>query len=253
MTLSTVPFADPAVLAADGAALARPLLVGLDVDGVLAPIVGHAADAALVPGTIDVLVALCEHTPVGIVSGRALGDLARFGFPEGVMVAGSHGGERRGRPRDALTAVESTRLDRLRDLTERAARAAGPGAWVESKPMSVVLHVRGADPARSVPVAQELARTAMRIGGTDVKRGRSVVELGARSASKAEAIADMRAETGASAVIFVGDDLTDEDVFAALGAGDLGVHVGAGPTAAGRRLRDPAAVHHLLLHLLASL
>ena len=54
-------------------------------------------------------------------------------------------------------------------------------------------------------------------------------------------------------MIFVGDDLTDEDVFAALGAGDLGVHVGVAPTAAGRRLRDPAAVHQLLRHLLASL
>ena len=252
MTL-TMPFADPAALAADGATLARPLLVGLDVDGVLAPIVRHAADAALVPGTIDVLVALCEHTPVGIVSGRALGDLARFGFPDAVMVAGSHGGERRGRPLTALTAEESTRLDRLRDLTERAARAAGAGAWVESKPMSVVLHVRGADPGRSIPVAQELARTAMRISGTDVKRGRSVVELGARPASKATAIADMRAETAAATVIFVGDDLTDEDVFASLGPGDLAVHVGAGPTAAGRRLRDPADVHRLLRHLVASL
>ena len=253
VTLSTLPFADPAALAADSAALERPLLVGLDVDGVLAPIVGHPADAALVPGTIDVLVALSHHGPVGIVSGRALGDLARFGFPEAVMVAGSHGDERRGHPLTALTAEESTRLDRLRDLTERAARAAGPGAWVESKPTSVVLHVRGADPGRSVPVAQELARTAMRIGGTDVKRGHSVVELGARPASKAAAIADMRAESEARAVVFVGDDLTDEDVFASLGSGDLGVHVGVGPTAAGRRLRDPAAVHQLLRHLVASL
>ncbi len=52
----------------------------------------------------------------------------------------------------------------------------------------------------------------------------------------------MRTEAGAAAVSFVGDDITDEDVFAALGAGDLGVRVGAGTTSARRRLRDPAVL-----------
>ncbi|MDQ3469701.1 MAG: hypothetical protein M3487_08050, partial [Actinomycetota bacterium] len=44
---------DPAGLAVIAAALARPLLVGLDVDGVLAPIVAHPADAELLPGVLE--------------------------------------------------------------------------------------------------------------------------------------------------------------------------------------------------------
>ena len=248
-----LPFDDPHELAAHASTLARPLLVGLDVDGVLAPIVSHAADAQLLPGTIDVLIALNARTPVGVVSGRSLADLARFGFPEPVMVAGSHGGERRGRELTALTAQESSRLHRLRQLAESAALEAGRGAWVEPKPTAVVLHVREADPSRSIAAAHDLARSALRVGGTDVKRGRSVVELAARPASKARAIADMKRESGAAAVLFVGDDLTDEDVFATLEDGDLGVHVGIGPTGAGRRLRNPAAVQRLLRELTTTL
>ena len=49
----------------------------------------------------------------------------------------------------------------------------------------------------------------------------------------------MRTEAGAAAVSFVGGDITDEDVFAALGPSDLGVRVGEGKTSAKRRLRVP--------------
>jgi trehalose-phosphatase len=248
-----VSYDDPVALAATVAGLDRPLLVGLDVDGVLAPIVAHAADAALLTGTIDVLLALSARSPIGIVSGRSLADLGRFGFPDALMVSGSHGVERRGRELSALTEQESARLRRLRALAEDAAHDAGRGAWVEPKPTGVVLHVREADPARSVAAAHDLARTAMRIRGTDVKRGRSVVELTARPASKATAISDMRTDCGAVSVVFVGDDLTDEDVFATLGAGDVGVHVGTAVTKAGHRLRDPADVQRFLRALVDAL
>ena len=46
------PFAGPEALADDVLTATRPLLVGLDVDGVLAPLVDHAADAALLDGDL---------------------------------------------------------------------------------------------------------------------------------------------------------------------------------------------------------
>ena len=63
----------------------------------------------------------------------------------------------------------------------------------------------------------------------------------------------MRGEVGAAAVSFVGDDITDEDVFAALGAGDLGVRVGPGQTSARRRIGDPGDVLTFVRHLAAAL
>ena len=242
MTSDAPVFDDPSAVAAEVASLARPLLSAFDVDGVLAPIVAHAADAALLPGLLDALGDLSARTPVGIVSGRTVENLARFGFPDVLLVAGSHGAERRGRPLDPLSVAESDRLARLRVLADRAARDAGPGAWVETKPTAVVVHVREADPGTADPALTTLATAAAAVPGAHVKRGHRVVELAVRAASKAAAISDMRSEVGAAAVTFVGDDITDEDVFAALGAGDVGVRVGAGQTSARRRLRHPGDV-----------
>lgn len=238
----TVTYDDPADVADAVAALAAPPLVGFDVDGVLAPIVAHASDAALLPGVLSRLIKLAEHVPVAIVSGRAVSDLARFGFPASLMVAGSHGAERRGLTMAPLSATESARLARLRSLADAAAAEAGPGAWVEHKPTSVVLHIRESDADRGRRAADRLVDVGGLVAGAQVKRGHGVVELVARPASKAMAIRTMWDESGAASVAYVGDDVTDEDVFRSLGPGDLGIRVGPGETAATRRLADPQAV-----------
>ena len=253
MTGEAPTYDDPSAVAAEVASLTRPLLAAFDVDGVLAPIVAHAADAALLPGLLDALGELSVQTPVGIVSGRNVENLARFGFPDVLLVAGSHGAERRGRPLAPLTVAETERLARLRVLADRASRDAGPGAWVETKPTAVVVHVREADPAVAESALTRLAASAQSVPGAHVKRGHRVVELAVRAASKAAAIADMRGEVSAAAVSFIGDDITDEDVFAALGTGDLGVRVGAGQTSARRRLRHPGDVLTFVRRLAAAL
>ena len=253
MTDEAPVFDDPVAVSAEVASLARPLLGAFDVDGVLAPIVAHAGDAALLPGLLDALGELSVRTPVGIVSGRNVENLARFGFPDSFLVAGSHGAERRGRALDPLSVAETDRLARLRVLADRAARDAGPGAWVEAKPTAVVVHVREADPVTAQPALATLVTAAGAVPGAHVKGGHRIVELAVRAASKAAAITDMRSEVGAAAVTFVGDDITDEDVFAALGDGDLGVRVGAGQTSARRRLRDPGDVLTFVRHLTATL
>jgi len=242
MTAGSETFDDPVAVADEAVALSRPLLVAFDVDGVLAPIVSHAADAALLPGMLDTLIELSNRVPVGVVSGRAAENLERFGFPETFMVAGSHGAERRGVPLAPLSLAESRRLDRLHMLAQRAANEAGRGAWVESKPTSVVLHVREADAESGKAALAALTSLASLVAGAQVKAGHSVVELATRPATKAAAIAAMRLDVPPSSVVFLGDDVTDEDVFAALTNGDLGIRIGTGETAATRRLGGPADV-----------
>src|SRR5262245_6440274 len=76
------------------ASLERPLLLGLDVDGTLAPIVPHPALARLLPGVIEAIGRLTHHPgiTVVIVSGRPKRELReQFGFPKQIMVVGSHG------------------------------------------------------------------------------------------------------------------------------------------------------------------
>jgi trehalose-phosphatase len=191
--------------------IVRPVLatalVGFDVDGVLAPIVEHAADARLSPGVAERLDALAVGTQVVIVSGRSLSDLEQlFGFGPALDLIGSHGLERRGHDPLDLTDAERFTFGQLETLGDRAVDAAGDGAWLEYKPASVVVHVRSADPARARPAIGAVARFAAAIDGAHVQHGHEVVELLARSTSKGSAIAGMRRR--GQPVVFVGDDVT---------------------------------------------
>jgi trehalose 6-phosphate phosphatase len=237
---------DPDAVARVAAELGRPLLVGLDVDGVLAPIVAHANDAELLPGMREAINALAHCVAVAVVSGRTVEDLQRFGFPEHVEVFGLHGMERDGERAVELVAHEQERLERLVALASAAAEQAGEGAWVELKPASVVLHVREAPPDDAALSAATLQARAEDVTGVHVLPGHGVVELLTRATSKARAVAELRDEIEAGAVVFLGDDRTDEEVFAALGDGDCSIRVGPGETMARHRLAGPPDVLRFL-------
>lgn len=229
----------------------RPLLIGLDVDGVLAPLVDHADDAQLLDGVADAIraVAALDGVRVAVISGRSIKDLERFGFGHDVDVIGSHGTHTRDRPLAPLDAQEQARLDRLDVLATDAARSAGDGAWVERKPTSVVLHVRQASPPRGRAAVDALAASSAAVEGAITKAGSDVLELIARGGDKGTAIVELRDRLGAATTVFVGDDLTDEDAFARLGASDVAIKVGGAATIAPYRLADPPAVLRWL-HLL---
>jgi trehalose-phosphatase len=246
-------FDDHAEVAAVAAALARPLVVGLDVDGVLAPIVAHAADAQLLPGVLDAVGELAQLTPVAVVSGRSMEDLSRFGFPDHVEMFGTHGLERRDDRPVELGQHEQRRYERLARIAADAADQAGDGAWVEVKPAGVVLHVREVPPDRSEASLAEVHRRAADVTGAHVMPGHGVVELLARATSKATAMAALREEVHGGGVVFVGDDRTDEEVFVALGDDGCSVRVGPGATAARFRLAGPPEVLRFLEGLIAAL
>jgi hypothetical protein len=79
-----------------------------------------------------------------------------------------------------------------------------------------------------------------------VTEGKSVIELAVIATDKGHALDVLRHEAGASAAVFVGDDVTDERAFVRLAGPDVGIKVGAGPSAAGFRVSDPAAVATVL-------
>jgi trehalose 6-phosphate phosphatase len=82
--------------------------------------------------------------------------------------------------------------------------------------------------------------------GVHVTQGKEVAELVVVEASKGTALDLLRAQLGATGVLFVGDDLTDEKAFVRLRDGDVGVKVGPGDTAARYRVDDPEDVTDLL-------
>lgn len=234
---------DPDALAARVRPLLGHALIGFDVDGVLAPIVEHADDALLSPGIGQALARLARRAAVAIVSGRSLESLERlFAFDERLAVIGSHGLEVRGEPAVRLEGHEQDTFDRLERLGADAVAAAGEGAWLEYKPASIVVHTRLADPELAGPAVDALTRLAPTVDGSEVKPGHHVVELLARPTSKGDALMRIAFERHLAPIVYLGDDVTDEEAFALMGPDDVSVRVGDGDTLARWRLPDTAAV-----------
>jgi trehalose 6-phosphate phosphatase len=227
------------------------LLVTCDFDGTLAPIVDNPADARMLPDAAVALTALAElpDTAVALVSGRALGVLRTLsGFsemPARVHLVGSHGAEfDTGFSHD----IDEGLLRRIIDTLNGIA-ADKPGVAVETKPASVALHVRNASPADG-EAALAAARQASAAWDAHATAGKAVLEFAVIKTDKGEAVDILRDQTDSTAVVFLGDDVTDEKAFARMREDDLGVKVGPGETAAGLRVSSPDDVAEALAYLL---
>lgn len=237
--------------------IVRPVLpqalIAFDVDGVLAPLVDHADESALIDGVHGDLTDLSALTEVAIVSGRSLESLERlFAFPSTLHVIGSHGLETRGVDAPELDDDEQYTFEQLEIIGSRGAEAAGPGAWLEYKPASVVLHTRTADPTLAGPAVDAVTNLAGMIDGATVKPGSNVVELLARGASKGTALMALSDRLARRPIVYLGDDVTDEEAFRTMGANDVSVRVGPGESSASYRLADATAAAHVLALLARS-
>lgn len=233
-----------AALAADPSR--RPLLVALDFDGTLAPLQDDPAASAILP---DGVLALDRLAAAGVrlalVSGRALTTLGKLAkVPVGTVLVGSHGAERArvlsfglDRAVAPLAPDQADLLAQASALLSAVARGRS-GVWVEAKPTAAVVHTRLAPPV----VAEQALTQARTIGarlGVHVLEGKDVVELSVLDADKGAALTALRDELGARAVLYAGDDRTDEDALAVLRPGDVGIKIGPGETAAEHRSSDP--------------
>jgi trehalose 6-phosphate phosphatase len=241
------------------------LLVALDFDGVLAPIVPVPSDARPLPESAAAIreLAALPGTTVVLVSGRGLADLAAVsGFGRPVRAVGSHGFEFSA---DALSPAEAhhrggaipldddqrARLEKLH--TELRDLVGGePGVTLEAKPVGVAVHVRNAPPEVGARVMDAVRRGPAAAPGIECTPGKAVLDLAVLRVTKGSAIEALRASTGADAVFFAGDDVTDETAFAVLRPGDVGVKVGEGDTSAPHRVATPADIATTLQTLAAA-
>jgi trehalose 6-phosphate phosphatase len=234
--------------ALDSVAAVPRLLIACDFDGTLAPIVDNPADARPLPAAAEALTALSElpSTNAALISGRALNVLRELSaMPSTVHLVGSHGAEfDTGFAHD----IDEAMLARITEQLNAIA-ADRRGVTVETKPASVALHVRNADPADGDAALTE-ARAAADRWEAHLTEGKSVLEFAVISTDKGEAVDILRERHAASAVVFVGDDVTDEKAFRRMREGDVGIKVGPGDTLAGYRIESPDDVVLTLEYLL---
>ncbi len=219
---------------------ARPLLF-LDYDGTLAPIVDDPSAAVPHPAVPDLLASLAERVPLVIVTGR---DLAALGCLLGGRhrAVGLHGAEHGWSDGTVERRATEAHADALRAL--RAAVPDVAGVRVEDKGAAFAVHYRGAPDEGAARAALEAWAEAVPAGLVPIW-GKAVVELRADGVSKGVAVAAIAAEHPGRTPVYLGDDVTDEDAFAALaalGRDAVTVKVGDGDTAAGWRLADVEAV-----------
>lgn len=252
------PVIDAALRSAlDRAAVAPRLLVALDFDGVLAPVVDDPDSARALPASHAALLALraLPGTVVALVSGRSLESLDVVGgLPADAPLVGSHGLELRLSATDARPAVSAADVERVVALRSRLEPlvARVEGAWIEQKPAGLAVHSRlvaNVDDAAALGAAvREAAAAADR--GLMVRDGKDVVEISVRDATKGDGVRALVERFAPDAVLFAGDDVTDEDALAVLGPDDVGIKVGPAATIAPFRVADPAAVAAVLEHVL---
>lgn len=223
------------------------LLLAFDYDGTLAPIVAERQRAEMRVSTARLLVRLARLYPTAVVSGRSRADVVRrLAGAEVKHVIGNHGLE------------PGTDLDLFADEIEAARRSLevalrdSPGVEIEDKRYSLSLHYRRAH-------RRALALAAIERAVADLPHPMRLVPgklvanvVPTRAPNKGDAVLALRAKEGVAAVIYVGDDVTDEDVFR-LGEPERPISVRVGPSkssAAEYYLADQREMDALLFELI---
>lgn len=206
----------------------RSTLVALDFDGTLAPIIDNPDQAVADPAAVAALaeVGLLVGT-VAVVTGRPartavrLGGFADHAGLASMVVLGQYGVERW----DAATGVfdlppepaaVTAAEDELPGLLASLGRAE---ARIEHKGRALGVHTRElADPGAAFDSLLEPVRQLAERHGLTLEPGRQVLEIRAPGTDKGDALRALVAQTGATAVVFAGDDLGDLPAFEAVAA-----------------------------------
>jgi len=239
-----------------GAAIADAphLLVCVNFDGTLTPFVDDPAQVFLPPHMERVLRALAQHERVSLafMSGRNRAELqGHVGMPD-VIYAGNHGLEISG---PGFVFVERTAAVRSEALKEMAGTLAKKleridGAFLEDKGLTLSVHYRLVDSAQRPEVLRIVEATLADAGQPyALTKGDQAYEIRPRmNWNKGTAVGWIRDQVRKpdALLIYVGDDATDEDVFAAYPDGITVKVDNSTGTAAHYRLDGPAEVRRFL-------
>jgi trehalose 6-phosphate phosphatase len=205
------------------------VLLAFDYDGTLTPIAPTPERARMPLRTRRLLAALADRYPCAVISGRALDDVAaRLAGVRIAFLFGNHGVERQG-----AASPPDPRVRRWAAALHKALKGR-PGIRLEDKRHTLALHFRSASNHQAAQ--RDILRAVEGIQGVRVVTGLASVNLlPAGASNKGTAIGEALTASGCQTVIFVGDDLTDEDAFRTVASlGGIGIRVGRSNASAAR-------------------
>jgi trehalose 6-phosphate synthase/phosphatase len=233
------------------------LLALLDYDGTLVPYTATPELARPDAAVLELLEALASrpHTEVHVVSGRGREPLEEWLGGLAIHLHAEHGFWSRGPNGAGWAAVAEVSdtwrepaLSFLREITART-----PGSLIEVKSVALAWHYRLADPESGARRANELRLHLSQLLSNqpvEILAGHKVVEIRPYGIHKGRIVPPLPPERLArTSVLAMGDDRTDEDLFAALPPEAVSIKVGPGPTHARFRIDGVPAARSLLQSL----
>jgi trehalose 6-phosphate phosphatase len=191
----------------------------LDVDGTIVDLAPTPREVWIPPSLRQVLSRLLERTDgaVALVSGRSVKDLDLIFDPLLLTTVGGHGAELRLVNHGQRAATKAAPLDAALTRQLAAIGQSGPGILVEDKGYSLALHYRLA-PDKEQFIRSEVARICAEFppDSIEILPGKAVIEIKRAGFSKATGVRTLMTFSPFAGrhPIFVGDDTTDECVFA---------------------------------------
>jgi trehalose 6-phosphate phosphatase len=228
----------------------------LDIDGTLLDFAATPREVWVPPGLARTLSGLMTRTSgaLAMVSGRSLNDIDLIFAPDLFPAVGGHGAEMRLSTDGEAVASHAPPMDK--ELKQRLAAVAklSPGILLEDKGYSLALHYRLAPHAeKAIYEAVSLIRADLPNAPIEVLPGKCVCEIKPSGFNKASGVLELMKHEPFKGrrPIFIGDDVTDETVFAIMpDLNGLSFSVGRRAQGVAGHLDQPADVRAFLAHLL---
>jgi trehalose 6-phosphate phosphatase len=232
------------------------LAILLDIDGTLLDLAPTPREVWVPPGLAKTLNRLLERTSgaLALVSGRSLNDIDLIFAPEEFPAVGGHGAEMRISIDSQAVATHAPPMDK--ELKRRLAAIAklSPGILLEDKGYSLALHYRLAPHAeKAIYEAVSLIRADLPSAPIEILPGKCVCEIKHSGFTKATGVRELMTHEPFKGrrPIFIGDDVTDETVFAIMPDLDgLSFSVGRRAQGVAGHFDEPRDVREWLAHLL---
>ena len=227
----------------------------LDIDGTLLDLAPTPREVWVPPGLAETLNRLLARSAgaLALVSGRSLNDIDLIFAPEQFPAVGGHGAEMRISIESEAVATHAPPMDK--ELKRRLAAIAklSPGILLEDKGYSLALHYRLAPHAeKAIYEAVSLIRADLPNAPIEVLPGKSVCEIKHSGFNKASGVLELMTHPPFKGrlPIFIGDDVTDESVFAIMpDLGGLAFSVGRRAQGVAGHFDAPADVRAWLARL----